>query len=206
MGVKVKVTNPGNETFMRGLKKLMKERPTIANQIAREMADEAVKRAKEYFKSGGPSEQRWAALYFAGEEVGQSTPQWWPEGKTGEDGKGRREKNRSSWDPLDDTGALMDSIKIFGSTRQGKSASVSFGSDSPYATLHEFGGSPLDDPAENWMSRKGADNRWTKRAESIPARPFLAPALMEVERDRAFQSEIKNRIKREFKKVLDSAR
>lgn len=172
---------------MRGLKKLMQKRPEIANRIAREMAEEAVRRAKEYFQEGGPPGHRWADLYFAGDEVGENTPQWWPENKKGSDGKGRRDQRRESWDPLMDTGALMESIKIFGSTRSGKSAKVSWGSDSPYAAAHEF----------------GMENPWGLSA--IPARPFLEPAQFSVEKDSAFQSEIKYRIKQEFKKVLDSA-
>lgn len=188
MTVRKTVKNPKNETFMRGLKKLMDARPEIASRIAREMADEVIRRAKSYFLTGGPPGERWQELYFAGEEVGQSTPKWWSENKKGADGKGRREKKREDWDPLLDTGALMESIKIFGYSRSETNAKISVGSDSPYAGKHEFGGK----------------NPWGLK--DIPARPFMAPALFSVESDPRFQSEIKSRIKSEFKKVLDSAR
>jgi phage gpG-like protein len=190
----------GKSSPLNGIKNLMRHHNEVANYVARRIAEEVVKQAKEYILDGHPN---WKPLYDEGDGIGESTRQWWSAEKKDKTGRGRRESNRDGSEPLLDTGSLYDSIKIFGQTRTKKGAVVTAGSDHPAAAMHEFGSAnpaEAEHNPEDWRSRPPAANHLFR--SDIPARPFLAPAIMKVRKNRAFRESINKEVKEKFSHLL----
>lgn len=135
----------------------------VARYVMQQYAEKTVEVAQAIIRGDKPND--WDALWNEGRELFK----WTPEFAEPDSGLRVRQVRRGSDHPLYDTGELHDSIRVTKLTRR----QFWVGSDHPGARTHEEGGiNPL--PGH----------------EDIPARPFLLPAYLDVEGDKAFNRRI----------------
>lgn len=95
---------------------------------------------------------------------------------------------------LVDTGNLLNNWKV---ENDGDLAAV-VGTTTPYAAIHEFGGT-VNAKTGGWLRFQTADGSWhTVKSVTIPARPYIRPAIDEHSKDvsEAVGEVIRDEIKR----------
>lgn len=182
---------------------LSKGMPEITNYCLKRISYRIISRAKDYLRhKRDPYGVEWEEVWreyrteyttydkrIGGERTKKTTPyvpggnnlgKWTPEFNTRER---KSEVNRTVDEPMYDTGALADSLRILSMTRAktGSKAYAVIGSRLPYSAILEDGGINI-------------------LGKEIPARPYLTPAFLEVMNDKRFLAIVKKEIVTVIKK------